>query len=135
MGFEPPENAYKLTFADDPYTGLEVTVRGFSMGKVLENRALSASGARDATQDELARLMDMLIENIDGWNVEKKGVPLEPTRENILAQDPKMLMAVVNEWTAAVTGVSAPLDGGSTSGADTPELSLPMEPVSPNPQN
>lgn len=132
MGFEPPEHTYKLTFADGPYTGLEATVRGFSIGKVLELRALN-SAPRDPDRDPLAEEIDLLIESIESWNVEKHGAPVAPTRENILAQAPAMTTLIVKEWMAAVTAVPAPLDGPSTSGSPSPEASIPMETSSPSP--
>jgi hypothetical protein len=132
MGFELPENVYRLTFADPPYAGLEVTLRGFSMGYVLASRAAARSGG-DNGADPVAEEIDLLVESIEGWNAEKGGVPVPPTRENILAQDPKMVKAIIREWMAAVTGVPAPLDGASTSGEPSPEASIPMETLSPSP--
>lgn len=140
MGFKPPRKLYKLKFADEEMNGLEVTMRSVSMGKILELQELSVTVGDDPQAKEVAAqfrtMMTIFADALVEWNVEDDDEQAVPADfGGVLTQDPGFVMAVIQAWIQAISGVDAPLPAGSNSGATFPEASLPMEPLSPSPEN
>jgi hypothetical protein len=108
-------------------------MRSSSIAEALEAQRLGAS-----TTDELGRtdaLVHQTAEALISWNLTKGGVDVPATYEGLAAQQGFIFWAIFNAWVEAITGVSVPLDGGSTSGDSSLEASIPMEPLSPSPSS
>lgn len=129
MGFKPPKKLYKLTFADQDMQGLVVTMRSVSVGSLLRLQELAEQGSDQAQATGTFReMMDMFSSALVEWNLaDDQDEILPATLESALTLDTDFLMTVISSWTQAISGVSAPLDAGSTSGAPYPEASIPME--------
>ncbi|MFG2269142.1 hypothetical protein ACGFNY_05130 [Streptomyces chartreusis] len=127
MGFRPPRKTYTLDFTGTDYDGLEVKVRGFTVGEELELDDAEFSG-------------DLLVKTIASrlisWNVEdEKGEPVPATFEGICTQETAMVLAILDALRRANSGVSAPLPNGSPTGGPTPVVSIPMAPLSESPES
>lgn len=138
MGFKAKKKLYKLTFADDTeLDGLEVVMTSVSMGTLLDLQEMSDRAeqiARDKQQ--FRKVVDVFAGAMLSWNLEDDfDQPVPVTVDGILTQDPDFIMAIITAWTKAISGVSAPLDAGSSSGGPSPAALPPMEPVSPNPRS
>jgi hypothetical protein len=70
----------------------------------------------------------------EDWSV-VEDAPVPVTKKALLDQDLDFVMAIVNAWTSAVGDVGDDLKKGSTSGGKFPEVSIPMELLSKNPQS
>jgi hypothetical protein len=133
MGYKVKKKLYKLIFADEDMAGLEVVMTSVPMGDLL---ALQQIDPKVAATDpaQFRTLMEIFAGAMLSWNLEDADdQPIPITADDILAQDIDFIMAIISAWTSAISGVSAPLDGGSTSGGNSLEASMPMEPSSPNP--
>ncbi len=135
MGFKVKKKLYKLVFADEDMQGLEVTMTSVPTGHLLRLQELSSAGSTAVAKDSgtFRELIELLAGAMLSWNLEDDDDQAVPVSvESLLAQDPDFLMEIISAWTIAITGVSAPLDGGSTSGDGSLEASIPMEPLSPS---
>jgi len=127
VGYERNPKVYHLKFQDGEYAGLEVRVKSLSMKQLLTMRA----GKGDDDKDGTERAVEYLAERIVDWNLTDQGVPVPPTLDNILEEDDDFILAIINKWTTAVSGVPAPLPESSPSGEPSPEASaIPMVPLS-----
>lgn len=127
MGYERNPKVYHLKFLDGEYAGLEARVKSLSMKQLLTMRA----GKGDDDKDGTERAVEYLAERIVDWNLTDQGVPVPPTLENILEEDDDFILAIINKWTTAVSGVPVPLPESSPSGEPSPEASaIPMVPLS-----
>jgi hypothetical protein len=131
MGFQRQRKLYHLVFdgpEDGDLNGFECKVRGVSMGTYLE--LVKIQEVRDRGHELIVALADNLV----WWNLEDEGVPIEPSREAVLAEDSDFITAVVNRWMQAVGGVTPPLPEGSNGGEQQqmPEAFIPMESLSAN---
>jgi hypothetical protein len=131
MGFRPPRKIYALDFTGTEFEGLEVKMRGVTVGEELEQDALKGKDGFGRYIFELTA--KLLVE----WNVEDdEGKPVPATLEGVCSQDGTMIMAIINALQAAVSGVPDPLPQSSPSGGPSPEVSaIPMEPLSLSPQS
>lgn len=129
MGCRRNPKLYKLTFADGDYEGLEVTMRSVSIG---EMRSLQGGG-EESGRDHFDRMADLVASHMVAWNREDEdGQPLPPTMESLEDEEPSLVNLLIERWTEAVAGVSAPLEQPSNSGDSAPEVSIPMEALSPS---
>jgi hypothetical protein len=136
MGFKAKKKLYLLRFAaDHDLAGLEVTMSSVSMGALLSLQEMSTRQdeiVRDKTQ--FREMIEVFAGAMIGWNLEDDfDRPIPITVDGVLTQDTDFIMSIIVEWTKAISGVSRPLGDGSTSGGQSPEASLPMEPRSPSP--
>ena len=101
---------FRLTWEDGhDLAGLEVTVRAFT----LEEHLLAAATLAFAS-------------NLVAWNLEDaSGMPVPPTREGLLVQDPALRVALVLAWRQAMAGGAA---APAAEAEDDVEASLPMSP-------
>ncbi|KUN03142.1 hypothetical protein AQI95_24600 [Streptomyces yokosukanensis] len=130
MGCRRNPKHYRLKFADGDYEGLEVTMRSVSIG---EMRALQGAGGDEAGRDGFDRMVSLVASHMVGWNREdENGQALPPTLESLEDEEPSLINLVIDRWTDAVAGVSAPLEQPSNSGASAPVESIPMEALSPS---
>lgn len=126
MGYERNPKVYHLKFQDGEYAGLEVRVRSLSMKQLLIIRTGKGDGEKDGTETAV----EFLAKRIVDWNLTSEGVPVPPTLDNILDEDDDFVLAIINKWTTAVSGVSDPLPESSPSGEPSQEASIPMAPLS-----
>lgn len=126
MGFERNPKIYHLKFQDGDYAGLEVRVRSLSMKQLLIIRTGNGDEGKDGTQTAV----EFLAERIVDWNLTSDGAPVPATLDAILDEDDDFVLAIINKWTTAVSGVSAPLDETSPSGETSQVVSIPMEALS-----
>lgn len=124
MGKRREPRLFKFTFADGPYEGLSVTLRGLTIreyNRLGERR----QGDEDST---LNGLTQTIAEQLVEWNREDEdGQPLPPTLESLQDEEPALIYLIVEEWTQAMTGVSGPLDSSSPSGAPSEVESMLTE--------
>lgn len=129
MGYKRNPKVYNLKFGEDTeYPGLEVQVRSLSMGQLIAARTGKDD---DDGKDGTEALIELLADRIIGWNLEDEdGTPVPTTLEAMKGEDSDLIMAIVDQWTDAVAGVKAPLDGTSNSGEISPVASIPTETLS-----
>jgi hypothetical protein len=129
MGCKRVPKHYKLRFADGDYEGLEVTMKSVSIG---EMRALQGNG-EESGRDGFDRMVSLVASHLVEWNRDDEhGAALPPTMESLEDEEPSLVNLIIDKWTDAVAGVSAPLEQPSTSGAPAPVESIPMEALSPS---
>lgn len=136
MGFKAKKKLYRLTFAEDTdMAGLDVVASSVPLGTLLRLQEMADRGEEIAKDKAAFReVVEILAGAMLSWNLEDDfDQPVPVTVEGILAQDVDFVIAVIRAWTKAISGVADPLGAGSTSGAQFPEASIPMEPVSKNP--
>lgn len=122
MGFVPQQKTYDLDFTGTEYAGLEIRVRDMSSGELID---MPDENTHESTVRAFAG-------QLDSWNVETaEGQPVKPILENVLKLDRSMNKAIVDKWLDALNGVpSGPLQPGSPDGEPSPEVSIPMAPLS-----
>ena len=125
MGCKRVPKHYKLKFADGDYEGLEVTMRSVSIG---EMRALQGTSGEEGGGDGFDRMVTLVASHLVAWNREDEhGNALPPTLESLEDEEPSLINLIIDRWTDAVAGVSAPLEQPSNSGASAPVDKLPSE--------
>jgi hypothetical protein len=134
MGFVPKKRPIVLTFpGDEDLDGLEVHVRGKSLGEYLEIVGLTPS---DIDGPALVRQLEEFAKSLVSWNLEdpETGEPVPATRDAVFAQDKDMMIKVATKWFERLEGgVDAPLPQSSPDGEQSPAASIPMEPLSDHP--
>lgn len=126
-GYRHKRKRITVRFEDGEYEGFEAVLRGKSLGEYLNLIGIGEVDLSSVT-DQLKEMAGALI----SWNLldEDTGEPVPPTPEAVLAQDDDLMFALGKAWIDEISGVSAPLDSGSTDGQPSLEASLPMEPLS-----
>lgn len=135
MGFKAKKKLYKLIFADEDMAGLEVTMTSVPMGDLMKLQQLDP---KRAAQDpaEFRELLGIFAGAMLSWNLEDDNdQPIEIGVDSFLKQDINFIFEIISAWSTEVAGVSAPLDGGSTAGANALEASMQMDALSPNPSS
>lgn len=131
MGFK--RRNVKLTFADGPYEGLEVTCRSVSIEGLISLSDIAGMSPGDALtesdKESLRSIAKQFSELLISWNFEEEdGTPVAADVEG-LASDFPMLLHLVGAYTEQIAGIPGPLDRRSTSGSQSLEGSLPMAPL------
>ncbi|CAL9352075.1 hypothetical protein SUDANB1_00480 [Streptomyces sp. enrichment culture] len=122
MGYRPKRKIYTLDFTGTDYEGLEVSVRGMTVGEELELDGVEMDGDL---------LVKTLVKRLVSWNVEDDaGQPVPATYEGVCTQDVPMVLAILNAVRTASSGVSDPLPQSSPSGEPSEVASIPMAPLS-----
>jgi hypothetical protein len=77
-------------------------------------------------------MLELLAGALVSWNAEDPdtGMPIPSTMEGIRSQDLDFNLKIINAWTDAIGGVSAPLPETSTAGEPSVEASIPMDVLS-----
>jgi hypothetical protein len=134
MGYKRP--TLKLVFEDEEFEGLEVKARRLSINdvfRVAELADLGVNGLRD-NKEQLAELLDLVAGVLTSWNLEDEdGVPVPRTGAGLGGQDLAFVTALAGALSNASASVPRPLEPSSNGGQPSPEVSLPMEPLSPSP--
>ena len=130
MGYKTKVKTYTIRFAEGhEHHGAEAKVRGMPLGEYMEATGLDG-GDGDGNGGALKNFISHLI----SWNLEDEdtGQPIPPTEKGALSVDHDLVVAMNNAWIQTLTGVHGadPLPESSTSGEQSPELSIPMEPLS-----
>lgn len=109
--------------------GLIVKLRGLSIDDL--NVVQSMRGMKsesDLNGEIFGQVLGVMAKRMISWNLtDDEDNPIPPTVESLADEDFGMITDIITAWTKAVTGVSAPLGGPSTSGSTFPEASIPME--------
>jgi hypothetical protein len=133
-GYRPERRVYRLRFEDPGMSGLVVRARSAPVGQFMGLVQL-ADQAKASVEDvkridELFRgFADCLLE----WNLEDDdGQPVPPTIEGLYGQDMDFALTIIFAWIEGIVGVTGPLGNSSSDGGRSEELSIPMEPLSPN---
>ncbi len=128
MGFRKKTKPVILTFAGDPdLDGLEVHVRGKSLGEYLEIIGLTES---DIDGPALVRQLEEFAKSLISWNLEEEedGSPVPATRDAVFALDKDMALKIATRWMERLEGVvDTPLPESSPAGEPSPVASIPME--------
>lgn len=127
MGYRRTPKVYNIKFADDSaYPGLEAQLRSLSTAQFL--------AAEGRTEANMREMVELFADRLISWNLEddKTGQPVPTTLEAVLAEDWVMIDDIFTEWLSAIRGVPAPLETNSPAGETSPEVSIPMEPLSPS---
>jgi hypothetical protein len=131
MGYRKKNKNVVLKFAEDhDLYGLEVRLRGMNIGEYL-----AFTGYDGGDGETVAGLIKRFGEHLMSWNLEEEdGSDVPATPEAVGAQDHELILALANAWTDALAGVhkADPLQESSPSGGPSPEVSIPMEPLSEN---
>lgn len=127
MGYTRKSKIYKLRFEGTEQDGLEVRVRGLTVGQL---NGMADDEAED-TAAARRRMRQLLADQLIDWNMEDEdGNPLPCTMASIDTLDPLELAAIINAWTSAITQVSGPLPQTSDGGPPSEVGQIPMEPLS-----
>lgn len=117
MGFRL-NRTYLLKFEGD-LAGAEVRIKATPVAALVELTGTI----------EYERLGELLAEYVIEWNLDDENgetIPLEGPA--ILANCEEVVLAkILGEWQRAAKGITAPLDGRSTSGEQSPEELIPMD--------
>lgn len=135
MGFTPKRKLYELEWPEgSDYHGFEVTMARIPVGEFRDLLAATEAGSTVAL-DQLDRIYELVGSNIVEWNLEiPAGTPVPPSVDALRKQDVELLMEIIGGWFGAMTQVADPLDGRSTGGVPSVELStIPVEPLTPLP--
>ena len=131
MGYRPKRKIYTLDFAGTEHEGLEVSMRGLTVGEELH---LDDLRGKEGGGREVFELMTGLLKS---WNVEDDDEqPVPATFEGVCTQDSSFILDILNQLQAAASGVPDPLPQTSPSGETSPAPpGIPMAPLSPSPEN
>lgn len=139
-----------LSFADPEMHGLEVRTRRVTFDTAMDLIEMAedldkAGGLGDREQIEKFLLMfadEVLLSwNLDEDILDEEGNetgevrPVPPTLEGLKSQDVAFVMEIFQSWQTEVVGVAAPLGATSPAGPPSEAPPLPMEPLSPSPEN
>lgn len=108
---------------------LVVTMRGMSindLATVTSMKGLTSESGVD--MDVIRPVLEIMSKRMVRWNLtDDDDNPVPTDVESLADEDFAMIMDVVNGWTSAATAVPGPLGGGSNSGKQFQEESIPME--------
>jgi hypothetical protein len=130
MGFQRKSYTLKWSDVEHPLHGLEIRLRGLSIGDLQIVTSLKAEEGEVASSglDQVGPVIDLFAARLISWNYEdEEGAPIPPSREEIEGLDVTVLLPAIMQWAEAASAVSGPLKNGSPSGSAFPEASLPME--------
>lgn len=134
MGFVRKSKSYVLKFTDPDMDGLEVKMKGLSVGEFLNVMKLKELSEDDP--ESVVELMSVFARSVVSWNLEDEVagqvVPVAVTEENVQGLDLDFAMTVIGAWIRAINGVSGPLGQTSPAGVPSPAVSIPMDVLSPS---
>jgi hypothetical protein len=130
MGYKPKRKIITLDFEGTKHDGLEVTMRGLTVGEELELDDLRGKEGIGR------RIFEMMAGLLHEWNVEDdQGQPVPATFEGVCTQDATFIQEILDALQGSQSEVSDPLPQSSPSGEPSPVASIPMEPLSESPQS
>jgi hypothetical protein len=123
-----PKNIVLKFDEGSDYPGFECTLRGLTLGEYRE-----VIGIDEVDNVAIGSMLDSFATALISWNLEdEQGHPVAPTPEAVLAQDKDLMLKAAESWIDAIHGVPAPLGQSSPDGAPSPEVSIPMDVLSPS---
>lgn len=133
-GFEVPRTIYRLEWDDEAYADLVVRVRAVTVREALDGFAdlypfedgLTPQERRDRIHHQQVEFIAHVVD----WNICENGEPVPVTVEALQGMEGNFVASMIGAWRRNTTGVSRPLDGGSTSGDLSAVESIPMETLS-----
>lgn len=151
-GYRRKTKQLRLTFEGTALDGLVVVMRSVPVGTILELAAM-AELAQDFTPEGISKLgevFELVAQALISWNLEEELcdghgaveceicpegspttiMPVPASLEGIKSLDLDEALLLVQSWTQAAAGVSAPLDQPSPGGSPSAVAALPMEPSS-----
>ncbi|MGW5616282.1 hypothetical protein [Streptomyces sp. NPDC003877] len=130
MGYRPKRKLITLDFEGTKHDGLEVTMRGLTVGEELELDDLRGKEGNGR------RIFEMMAGLLHEWNVEDdQGQPVPATFEGVRTQDSTFIQEILDALQGSQSEVSDPLPQSSPSGEPSPVASIPMEPLSESPES
>jgi hypothetical protein len=122
--YVPERTLFKLDFSQTEYPGLRAVTQSADFGLYLAILAVAeeaeTAGPKEAL-DVLGRLFGLFENVLVSWNLGRvdketgERVPVPPTKDGMLTQDPALVMAVIQMATREMT--QAPPDLGKESGS------------------
>lgn len=121
MGYKPNKKFYTLEFPE--YPGLEITVKGVSIGKLVDISNMSLDLSKESDEDKL-KVFGLFAKKITSWNVEhpepeettedgtcaicglEEGAPLPTTAEAMKCLDVDFIMPLILGWFSQQSTVS-----------------------------
>jgi hypothetical protein len=129
MGYKAKAKTILVQFEEGhEYHGLEVRLRGMSIGEYLE-----FTGYDGGDGETVGGLIARVGKHLESWNLEdQNGTALPATAEAMQAQDHELVLAIANAFMETLQGVhkSDPLPESSPSGGPSLVESVPMEALS-----
>ncbi len=125
MGYRPKRRVYNLVFTGTDWEGLEVSMRGMTVGEELDLAGNDISAAL---------IVEELTKRLISWNLEdEQGQPVPVA--DAPNRDSRMMRRLNNVWIEALQGVHTadPLPETSPSGETSPAPPIPMTPVAESP--
>lgn len=143
-GYRRKAKVYKLNFSDPEMDGLTVMAKSVTTGRLMKLMRLAVRFSeerggvkREFTEDDLEAIEGLLTgfaKALVEWNLlDDDDQPVPATLEGLQDQEFDFALTIVMAWLNAVGGVSKDLGKDSTSGRSFPEVSIPMELLSPSP--
>jgi len=122
-----------LRFEDPDWEGIEVKIRSTSMRAILELQEQTDAARKGGGLKEISDLIDRFCDKLESWNIEDDDGAIPPTRNGLLSLDFPDAVYLILSWVDAMTAIEPSLGKDSTSGEPSPEVQLPMEPLSTSP--
>jgi len=139
MGYEVKGKIYKLRFEDPDMKGLVVRITPAPVGVILAATKLAnlqdfdfsnVSSLDDeslAAINELSGLFESFVSSLVEWNVTRNGKPVPITMAGLKTLSSEFVMAIINAWSGASSGVPDPLEPQQSVGQPSQVALLPME--------
>ncbi len=135
MGFKAKKKLYLLDFQGTNLEGLEIYVRGASLGRMLDltnlatlGQDIKSGGFSSQDLDSIKEIFSLFIEKVDRWNLEDEdGNPVPVSYEAFMDLDPGDAMQAITAWQSAILEVPAPLEQKSSGGKRWVGEPIPME--------
>lgn len=132
MGYKRTRKRYKLRFEDPDLAGFEVVMGSLSIGEFMDLTSMVQADPKEGAAST-NRLLGKFSRSIVSWNLEDDdGRPVPATLEGVQTQELGFIMQVVMAWMDAIAAVDPTSRAGANGGGTFPEVSLPMEPLSPS---
>lgn len=124
--YQVPRKTYLLLLEDHP--GMEVRASSVSFGQLLSVADAADRARAGAGLAETRELFELFASKLVDWNLTdelEQDIPL--TVNGLFSLDADLVQALALAWFGAMVEVDESLGKGSTSGAPSPEASIPME--------
>jgi hypothetical protein len=136
-GYRRARNILKLRFEEEEFNGLEVMMKPVDVGMYLNIAHLAKIVGSQVRPEDMDRLNDLFVafaDHLISWNLEEEdGTPVPATFEGVKSYEIDFMLRIIGAWLSTVGGVPRPLGKASPNGESSPELSIPMEALSPSP--